>query len=73
MPDLSQLPKYLLVYGTRDHRVAYSDSFVRNSLRGRYTRYGDRGLDGAAVLTLPGYEDVTKRFIIGEECEPAPF
>lgn len=70
---MTDLPTYLLVYGRSDHRLAYSDENVRNSLRGRYVRYGNRGLDDAQVLTLPGYEDVTARFIIGESHEPAPF
>lgn len=73
MSDSELLPTFLISYGGRDHRLAYTDANVRNSLRGVYSRFGDKGLDKAAVYTLPGYEDVTHRFIIGESPEPAPF
>ncbi|MFC8099404.1 hypothetical protein [Streptomyces sp. NPDC057363] len=73
MGDHSSLPKFLIAYEGQDHRLAYTEANVRNSLKGVYVRYGVQGLNGATVYTLPGYEDVTGRFIIGESPEPAPF
>ena len=73
MTKTGDLPKFLISYGGRDHRLAYTDENVRNSLRGVYVRYGGQALDRAAVYALPGYGDVTDRFIIGEGREPAPF
>ncbi|MEU5577813.1 hypothetical protein ABZ791_10570 [Streptomyces huasconensis] len=66
------LPCFLLSYGGRDHRLAYTEDNVRNSLKGVYHRR-PWGLEGAKVLTLPGYEDVTGRFIIGTNHEASPF
>lgn len=66
------LPRFLISYGGRDHRLAYTEDNVRNSLKGVYVRR-PWGLDKAKVYILPGYEDVTGRFIIGENHEPAPF
>jgi hypothetical protein len=69
---MTDLPKYLISYGGRDHRLAYTEDNVRNSLKGVYVRR-PWGLDAAKVYALPGYEDVTGRFIIGENHESAPF
>ncbi|MFF5371374.1 hypothetical protein [Streptomyces sp. NPDC013187] len=66
------LPRFLISYGGRDNRLAYTEDNVRNSLKGVYVRR-PWGLDKAKVYALPGYEDVTGRFIIGESNEPAPF
>ncbi|MFD7605185.1 hypothetical protein ACFWAN_32720 [Streptomyces mirabilis] len=73
MTKTDDLPRFLISYGGRDHRLAYTDENVRNSLRGVYGRYGTQALSRAAVYALPSYEDVTARFVIGESCEPAPF
>lgn len=66
------LPSFLISYGGLDNRLAYTEDNVRNSLRGVYVRR-PWGLENAKVYALPGYEDVTARFIIGESNEPAPF
>lgn len=72
MNDTSGLPKFLIAYRS-DHRLAYTDANVRNSLRGVYDRYGQQAIDVTAVYSMPGYEDVTSRFIVGEANELAPF
>lgn len=73
MADLSCLPKYLIVYGKTDHRLAYSAANVKNSLRGVCARYGAQAINRAAVLALPGYEDVTPEFIVKESEDAPPF
>lgn len=62
---MNNLPKYLIVYNHTDHRLAYTEANVTNSLRGVSVRYGLHTLHRVTVLSLPGYKDVTSEFFKG--------